>query len=119
MVKVAVFVIRLFKTMLIMTVGALSIAVLINQSPPAYMMRVLLGSIGLLFLVHHEHLIGLNFVNTLRKDLKLVEVQNAILNEVKNNNTKVMELMASQADALSKMTKIAIKKNSEELNVRS
>ena len=53
---------------------------------------------------------SLNFFQAMRKDFKLVEIQNVILNEVKIHNDKVMELMTSQADALTKMTRVAIRK---------
>jgi hypothetical protein len=58
---------------------------------------------------------GIKFTESLRKDLKLVQIQDIILAEVKKNNAEVISLVSSQAELLSKMTTIAMSKSEKEI----
>lgn len=49
----------------------------------------------------------------IRHDMRLLEMQNSILQEISKNNKQVIDLVLSQAELLSKMTSAAIKKKND------
>jgi hypothetical protein len=89
-------------------------AVLFNPNPSLRQIGALVAFVALMvpFLVNSsiflEDMIILGI--GIRHDIKLVEVQNLILQEIQKNNKQVIDLVVSQAELLSRMTSAAIKK---------
>jgi cytochrome c biogenesis protein CcdA len=104
------FIVGFVKLLLFCSVGVLSIGAILNPNPSLRGIAILAGTMGILLLTNSDVLENLKFVELMRKDFKLIEVQDLILSEVKNNNKQVVDLITSQADLLSKMTKLAVKK---------
>lgn len=104
------FVIGFAKLLFFGVVAVLSIGAIFNPNPSLHSIAILIGAMGLLLLLNSDVLENLKFVELMRKDFKLIEIQDMILLEVKNNNKQVIDLITSQADLLSKMTKLAVNK---------
>lgn len=107
-------IINLLKLLLCGAVAFLSVNVIVHPDVSNHLIVILVGLIGLLIAFNSNTIDSLKFIDNLRKDFKMIEIQDFILREIKNNNTQVIGLITSQADLLSKMTSIAIKKEPDQ-----
>lgn len=95
------------------SVAFISILSIFKTSISEHTLQTLIGLIGLLIISNTYVLDVLLKTYLIREDLKLVAFQDLIFNEIKKNNTQVVNLVVSQAELLSKMTNIAMKNNNE------
>ena len=102
------------KSVLYTAVFIASWMIIFTPDPSMHRVGILVGLIGILVTLNTDGINGIKLAESLRKDLKLVQLQDMILNEVKKNNTEVINLVMSQADLLSKMTTIAMSKPEKE-----
>lgn len=104
-------IINLVKSLLSIGVGALAFIIIFHSDAPISLLKIFVGLVGLLVVFNSNTLESIKFIDSIRRDFKLVEVQNFIASEIKKNNTQVINLITSQADLLSKMTAVAMKKD--------
>lgn len=104
---------RIIKIVITFAISMMSVMLILNTNPSPHSIGIVIGLIGLLTALDSDVIESIKIADSLRKDFKLIEVQNAILKEVTTSNTKVLSLITSQAELLSKMTSIAVKKTSE------
>lgn len=102
------------KSVLYTVVFIASWMVIFIPDPSMHRIGILVGLIGILVVLNTDGINGIKFTESLRKDLKLVQIQDIILTEVKKNNAEVISLVSSQAELLSKMTTIAMSKSEKE-----
>ena len=104
---------RIIKIVITFAISMMSVILMLNSNPSPHSIGIVIGLIGLLTALNSDVVDSIKVADSLRKDFKLIEMQDAILKEVTSSNVKVLNLVTSQAELLSKMTSIAVKKSSE------
>lgn len=80
-----------------------------TPNPSIHAIAILVGLIGTLVTLNTFVIDAQSVAEGLKKELRLVQFQSLILDEVKRNNNQVVNLVTSQADLLTKMTSLAVK----------
>lgn len=70
---------------------------------------ILCGMISFIIILDSQKLENFDAVETIKRELKISQLQSQILTELKNNNNQMLSLFTTQAEALQKMTDMAVK----------
>src|SRR5271168_2942963 len=105
--------IGLIKTGLCVATLVTSVMLIVAVNPSLRSIRIVAGLIGILVIINTVVIDAISVADALKREFRLVQYQNLILEEVKKNNVQVINLITSQAELLSRMTSIAMKKSPE------
>ena len=79
-------------------------------NPSLHSITMLVAVIGCLIIYNTMLLENNIFIENIKRDLKISEVQQLILKETKDGKRQTIDIITSQANLLQKMTNIAINK---------
>jgi hypothetical protein len=92
-------------------VGYLSI---LNVFEPTLQhIALMISAIGWMVIINNARINTLSFFQSVKQEMSSLKLQGEVLAEIKNANVKTKEFIGAQADMLSKMTDIAVKKQDE------